>query len=174
MSPGTPGGTSRGLPAGVPEISCCLLEKSWHFCRDIGRLFQGHRALQSEECRKPQPPLLLKKVSKIRLPFVLQYASTLYCSAFGATELSGKGNTSVLLPFVSQYAFHLYCNTPPICIAILLGKSWWLWSPGCSPLQGLSQKFYVIFSCVPFLLPREMPNYRGGKRWDCRAEKVSF
>ena len=23
-----------------------------------------------------------------------------------------------------QYASHLYCNTPPICIAILLGKSW--------------------------------------------------
>ena len=23
--PGTPGGTNRGLPAGVPEISCCLL-----------------------------------------------------------------------------------------------------------------------------------------------------
>ena len=40
---------------------------------------------------------------------------------------------SVLLPFVSQYASHLYCNTPPICIAILLGKSWWLWSPECSP-----------------------------------------
>ena len=41
---------------------------------------------------------------------------------------------SVLLPFVSQYASHLYCNTPPISIAALLGKSWWLWSPGCSPV----------------------------------------
>ena len=42
---------------------------------------------------------------------------------------------SVLLPFVSQYASHLYRNMPPICIAILLGKSWWLWSPGCSPIR---------------------------------------
>ena len=33
---------------------------------------------------------------------------------------------------------HLYCNTPPICIAVLLGKSWWLWSPGCSPNTGAS------------------------------------
>ena len=39
---------------------------------------------------------------------------------------------SVLLPFVSLYASHLYCNTPPICIAVLLGDLWWLWSPGCS------------------------------------------
>ena len=72
----------------------------------------------------------------IRLPFVLQYASNLYCSSFGAPMLRGKGVLSVLLPFVSQYAPHLYCNTPPICIAVLLGKSWWLWSLGCSPLTG--------------------------------------
>ena len=26
--PGTPGGTNRGLPAGVPGISCCLAVKS--------------------------------------------------------------------------------------------------------------------------------------------------
>ena len=74
-----------------------------------------------------------QKSIAIHLQFVLQYASNLYCNAFGATGLSGKGTTSVLLPFVSQYASHLYRNTPPICIAILLGKSWWLWSPGCSP-----------------------------------------
>ena len=50
---------------------------------------------------------------------VLQYASNLYCSAFGATELSGKGNlvsappicVAVCLPFTSQYASHLYRNT---------------------------------------------------------------
>ena len=30
---------------------------------------------------------------------------------------------------------HLYCNTPPICITALLDKSWWLWSPGCSPIK---------------------------------------
>ena len=53
----------------------------------------------------------------IHLQFELQYAPNLHCSAFGATELSGKGNTSVpiciavLLPFVLQYASHLYRNT---------------------------------------------------------------
>ena len=70
--------------------------------------------------------------------FVLQYASNLYCNAFGAIALSGKGNTSVLLPFVSQYASHLYRGTPPICIAMLLGNFWWLWSPGCSPVYRAS------------------------------------
>ena len=28
---------------------------------------------------------------------------------------------SVLLPFVLQYASHVYCNAPPICIAELRG-----------------------------------------------------
>ena len=42
----------------------------------------------------------------------------LYCSPFGVTELSGRGNTSVLLPCLSQYASHLYYNT--------CRKSWWL------------------------------------------------
>ena len=156
----------------------------------------------SEECRKPQPPLLLKKVSQYashlycntretfpnpersqnrRFPeksrielrtgkfrpaqshnlllakLILsplgsersqQYASNLYCSAFGATELSGKGNTSVLLPFVSQYASHLYCNTPPICIAMFLGKSWWLWSPGCSPKIGADFRLKGIWTAT--------------------------
>ena len=46
----------------------------------------------------------------IHLQFVLQYASNLYCSAFAAAELSGKGNTSVLP--------HLYRSAPPICIAV--------------------------------------------------------
>ena len=98
----------------------------------------------------PQPPLLLKKVLQYTSKFVLQYASNLYCSAFGATELSGKGSTSVLLPFVPQYASHLYCNTPPICIAILLGKSWWLWSPGYSLQQThLFCASFLLFSPCP-------------------------
>ena len=89
--------------------------------------------LNSEECQKPQPPLLLKKVS--------QYTSHLYCNtppictAVLLVPLRSEEREilSVLLPFVSQYASHLYYNTPPICIAVLLGKSWWLWSPECSP-----------------------------------------
>ena len=77
-----------------------------------------------------------QKSIAIHLQFVSQYASNLYCSGFGAPTLWGKGNTvSSPPPFVSQYAPHLYCNTLPICIAVLLGKSWWLWSPGCSPNQ---------------------------------------
>ena len=56
----------------------------------------------------------------MHLQFVLQYASNLYCSAFGAPTLGGKEILSVLHPFVSQYASHLYCNTPPIRIAALL------------------------------------------------------
>ena len=51
---------------------------------------------------------------------VLQYAPNLYCTAFGATEFPGKGNSSVLPPFVLQYASHLYRSTSPICIAIRL------------------------------------------------------
>ena len=69
-------------------------------------------SLYSEECQKPQPPLLLKKVS--------QYASHLYCNtppictAVLLVPLRSEEREilSVLLPFVSQYASHLYCNTP--------------------------------------------------------------
>ena len=75
-----------------------------------------------------------RKSIAIHLQFVLQYASNLYCHALGALR-SEERKYDHLLPFVSQYASHLYCNTPPICIAVLLGKSWWLWSLGCSPLS---------------------------------------
>ena len=105
------------------------------FARNSSQKHSGSNcAIQkSEECQKPQPPLLLKKVS--------QYTSHLYCNtppictAVLLVPLRSEEREilSVLLPFVSQYASHLYCNTPPICIAILLGKSWWLWSPECSP-----------------------------------------
>ena len=81
----------------------------------------------------PEPPLLPKKSIAIHLPFVLQYASNLYCGTLVPLGSKEREMLSVLLPFVSQYASHLYCNTPPICIAVLLRKSWWLWSPGCSP-----------------------------------------
>ena len=66
---------------------------------------------ESEECQKPQPPLLLKKVS--------QYTSHLYCNtppictAVLLVPLRSEEweILSVLLPFVSQYASHLYRNT---------------------------------------------------------------
>ena len=73
-----------------------------------------------------------QKSIAIHLPFVSQYASI--CIAVLSVPLCSEEREvlSVLLPFVSQYVSHLYCNTPPIRIAVLLGKSWWLWSPGCS------------------------------------------
>ena len=66
----------------------------------------------------------------IRLQFVLQYASNVYCNtppmciAISLVPLRSEAREilSVLIPFVSQYASHLYCNTPPICIAVLLGN----------------------------------------------------
>ena len=82
--------------------------------------------------RNPNHHYFSKSIAIHLQIFVLQYASNLYCSAFGAPTLGGKGNTVLLC--VSQYAFHLYRNMPPICIAVLLGKSWWRWSPGCFPI----------------------------------------
>ena len=97
------------------------------------RLFSG-------ECQKPEPPLLLKKVS--------QYTSSLYCGTppiciamflvpLRSAEREILSVLSVLLPFVSQYTAHLHCSTPPICIAALLGRSWWLWSPRIFPILWL-------------------------------------
>ena len=74
-----------------------------------------------------------QKIIAKHLQFVLQYASYLYRSTFGAPPLRRRSILLVLLAFVSQYTSHLYCNAPPICIAVLSGNSWWLWSPGCSP-----------------------------------------
>ena len=54
-----------------------------------------------------------QKSIAIRLPFVLQYASNLYCSAFGAPYALRKGK-------YCQYSSHLYHSTPPICITIRL------------------------------------------------------
>ena len=66
----------------------------------------------SEERQKPQPPLLLKKVS--------QYTSHLYCNtppiciAVLLVPLGSKEREKC------QYSSHLYRSTPPICIAIRL------------------------------------------------------
>ena len=129
-------------------------------CGNLNGTFLGF----SEECQKPQPPLLLKKVS--------QYTSHLYrntppiCIAVLLVRLGSKEREmlSVLLPFVSQYASHLYCNTSPICIAVLLRKSWWLWSPGCSP--GLSRFFKGLIDRFPefALVGRYPPRKSLGQR----------
>ena len=89
----------------------------------------------SEECQKPQPPLLLKKYRNtppiciaIRLQFVLQY---FWCPL----RSDKKGNIVSTPPIcIAVRPPHLYCSTPPICIAVLLEKSWWSWSSGCLPI----------------------------------------
>ena len=68
------------------------------------------RHLCTEECQKPQPPLLLKKVSNTPpICIAVRLQLNLHCSTFGAPTLWGKEN---------QYSSHLYRTTPPICIAI--------------------------------------------------------
>ena len=54
-----------------------------------------------------------QKSIAIRLQFVLQYSSSLYCSTFGPLRCEEREILSVLLPFASQYV-------PPILIAIRL------------------------------------------------------
>ena len=69
--------------------------------------------------RNPNHHYFSKKYRAIHLPFVLQYASNLYCSTFGARRKVRKEKyfstppifcIAVRLPFVSQYASHLYRN----------------------------------------------------------------
>ena len=113
-------------------------------CTKIGILI-------SEECQKPQPPLLLKIVS--------QYTSYLYCSTpptciavlLAPLDSKERETLSVLLPFVSQYASHLYCSTPPICIAVLLRNL-----GGCGHRD-------VPHDCLPGTRPEflELPINRG-------------
>ena len=112
---------------------------SVHFLCESPPPFTSHLPFKFRRMSETPTTTTCQKSIAIHLPFVLQCASNLYCSTFGATELSGKGKTSVLLPFVSPYASHLYRHTPPICIAMLLGKSWWLWSPGYSPFWSPTQ-----------------------------------
>ena len=89
----------------------------------------------SEECRKPQPPLLLKEVSQyvaIRLQFVLQY--------FWCPEAPRKGNT---------------VSTPPICIAVRLpfvSQCFWESLGGCGhrdvPTSGERRGRPAIFAAL--------------------------
>ena len=93
-----------------------------------------------------------QKSIAIHLQFVLQYASNLYCSAFGAAfgapMLRGKGSTvstppiciAARLQLALQYASHSYCST--------FGKSWWLWSLGCSPRTAREMSKTKIFGSV--------------------------
>ena len=78
------------------------------------------------------PPICIA----VRLQFVSQY--------FWCPDALTKGKC--------QYSSHLYRSTPPICIAIrqpfvsqyFWGKSWWLWSPGCSPVKDF--KYSLLLS----------------------------
>ena len=69
--------------------------------------------LYSEECQKPQPPLLLKKVS--------QYTSHLYCNTPPmCTAVLSVPLRSEEREILSVLLSHWYRSTPPICIAIPL------------------------------------------------------
>ena len=83
------------------------------------------KRLKSKECRKPQPPLLLKKV--------LQYTSNLYCNTPPICTAVLSVPLSSLEREILQCSSHLCRNMLPICIAMLSRKSWRLWSPGCFP-----------------------------------------
>ena len=87
-----------------------------------------------------------QKSIAVHLQFVLQYASNLYGGVFDdPPPCSEEGE------ILSQYASHLYFKTPPICITLLLGKSWWLWSPGCSPeISKFSNEIEISKSQPPF------------------------
>ena len=67
----------------------------------------------SEECQKPQPPLLLRKVSQCTSN--LYYNTPPICFAVLPVRLRSlrKGK-------YCQYSSHLYRSTPPICIEIRL------------------------------------------------------
>ena len=113
----------------------CSLPLVWELF--IGWGGQRDRLHDIPHRRMSDYPTTTQKSIAIHLRFVLQYASNLDHSTFGAPTLRVKGNIvstpliciAVRLPFVLQYP----CSTPPIRVAVLLGKSWWLSSPGCSP-----------------------------------------
>ena len=92
--------------------------------------FSQHKSLIRHNFRRmsetPTTATSQKSIS-IHFQFVLQYASNLYCSGFGAPTTLRKGNTvstpliciavrlpiciAIRLPFVLQYASHLYRST---------------------------------------------------------------
>ena len=77
--------------------------------------------------------------------FILQYASKLYCSAFGVPTLWGKGNT---------------VSTPPICIA------------GCPPfaLQYASHLYRSTFGKILVVVVTEMFSTTfAGRNWNLQA-----
>ena len=107
-----------GHPAGRALILLSLLVSDFLVCFHWSNLLASYECF-SEECQKTLTTTTSQKSIAIHLQFVLQHAPNLYGSAFGATQLPGKGNTvstppiciAVRLPFVSEYASHLYRNT---------------------------------------------------------------
>ena len=79
----------------------------------------GRSSLEWVRRMSETPTTTTQKSIEIHIQCVLQSASNLYCSAFGAPTLWRREILSGLLPFVSQCASHLYCSTPPFRIAVL-------------------------------------------------------
>ena len=83
-----------------------LLEKGSFQKSPFSREFRDSRDFIRRMSETPATTTSQKTIA-IHLQFVLQYASNLHCSAFGAPTLWWKGTLSALSPFVSQYASHL-------------------------------------------------------------------
>ena len=118
----------------------------------------------SEECQKPQPPLLLKKVS--------QYASNLYCSTppiciagllmplrFEEREILSvllPFCIAVRLPFVLQYASNLYLSTFGKIVVVVVTRMF----PKNAQEEGLGR----ISPDIPSIKNRSGPSNAQGKR----------
>ena len=122
----------------------------------------------SEECQKPQPPLLLKKVS--------QYTSNLYCNTPPICI------AVLLVPLCSeereicQYSSHLYRSTPPICIAIRLPSvSQYFWENlgGCGHRDVPQYYDRVTTPEKPRIIPRTPQHPREPRRTQRAPEYAS-
>ena len=115
-------GSPKGTDLQTPNLTIqCVeqLQRLWGKTHDMPLLLHSLEFLEivnslSEECQKPQLPLLLKKYRNtppiciaIHLQFVSQYFR---CQKHALRK--GK--------YICQYSSHLYRSTPPICIAIRL------------------------------------------------------
>ena len=149
------------LPSRGKRDSRISPKTSRHFLQGrLPRIVSGEIFIVSiiRRMSEPRHHYFSKTYWNTPLQFVLQYASNLYRSTFGAPTLWGKGNTvstrpsciAVRLPFVLQYASHLYRST--------LGKSWCLWSRDVPQImqtlhirQLVISKQWLFFRCSDHL-----------------------
>ena len=145
LSPHSGMGLDRAYAQGCSRDPIGITQESLELCRECpsvcvllccknlwcaSRFCTGGRPAVGS---KSKQMCILKQSIAIHLQFVLQCASSLYCSAFGAPTLLGKRNTvstppiciAVRLPFLLQYASHSYRSTfgKILVFAVLSGHS---------------------------------------------------